>query len=31
MRTAIISAFPGCGKSYFYNKYNDVTGNSKQL
>ena len=22
MRTAIISAFPGCGKSYFYNKYN---------
>ena len=22
MRTAIISVFPGCGKSYFYNKYN---------
>lgn len=24
MRTAIISAFPGCGKSYIYNKYNNT-------
>lgn len=24
MRTAIVSAFPGCGKSYIYNKYNNT-------
>lgn len=29
MRTAVISAFPGCGKSYIYKNYNNTKYNKK--